>query len=183
MLWSARFLCNLARELLVRAALEALVRITAPVGVLVELAPYKSALITSSSSWLTRTLLVSLSLSLCINAGSLLHNSLCLFLPLCRPSLCRLPLCLSLCLLLGRESSLGFCFSLRLFSRLSLSSFKPRFHIHIIEQFRQLETSQRGPLQSYSYSSSRPTCTRGHIIGSYCIGLKRFLIFEGQLKS
>ena len=44
----------------------------------------------------------------------------------------------------GRASRLGFRVGLHLSSRLSLSSFKLRLHISIMEAFGQLVTSQKG---------------------------------------
>ena len=146
MLSCTRF-CNRARELLERAALEAL-----DDGELVERAHHvhrRALFITSSSSWLL--LLVSLPL-FADSLFSLPAPSLPLSLSLCRLSL-RFPLCH----FLGRAFSLGYRVGLHLFSCLSRSSFKF--------------------LQSYSHSSSCPLCTRGRIINSLCIELKMSLIF------
>ena len=116
----ACFLCNRARELLERVALEAL-----DVAVLVEIAHHvhRRALFVYELEQLA--FIAHLSLSLRRLPSSLPAPSFSL--PVL--SFCKLSLRLSFCDFLGRAFSLGFCVRFYVFSRLSLSSFKLQLYI------------------------------------------------------
>ena len=115
-----RFLCNRARELLKRDALEAL-----DVAVLVEIAHHvlRCALCIYELEKLAFIARVSLSLRRLPSSMPAPSFSLPVL------SLCKLPLRLSFCDFLGRASSLGFCVRFYVFSRLSFSLFKLKLYI------------------------------------------------------